>query len=104
MGKFQFSAKIYFSADGGRLIAEIESIDSIETQKPCEELSNNELETLLSKIKIKKQKELLKSNFLDLKQTFISEGQKTFNKKYNSINGLGRQTKKMLISHFKTNT
>ena len=103
LGKVQFSARIDFSADGGLRIAEIENIDSIETQKPCEEISN-ELETLLFKIKMKKQKELLRSNFLDLKQTFINEGEKAFNKKYNFINGLGRQTKKMLISHFKTNT
>lgn len=66
LGKVQLSARIDFSADGGLRIAEIENIDSIETQKPCEEISNNELETLLFKIKIKKQKELLRSNFLDL--------------------------------------
>ena len=48
-----------------------------------------------------KQKQLLKSNFLDLQETFILEGQTAFNRKYNSINGLGRSTKTLLLATFK---
>ena len=48
-----------------------------------------------------KQKQLLKSNFLDLQETFILEGQTAFNRKYNSIKGLGRFTKTLLLATFK---
>ena len=37
-----------------------------------------------------KQKQLLVSHFLDLKETYMVEGKTAFNKKFNSIKGLGR--------------
>jgi len=49
-----------------------------------------------------KQKQLLASHFFDLKQTYVIEGNTAFNKKYNSIKGLGRATK-VLLSSFKEN-
>lgn len=100
LGKVQFSARIDFSADGGLSIAEIDHIESIEAKNGLEEITNGELGMLLSRIRIKKQKILLESNFLDLKRVYINEGKTAFNRKFDSINGLGRQTKKMLISHF----
>ena len=48
-----------------------------------------------------KQKQLLASHFLDLKETYMIEGKTAFNKKFNSINGLGRPTKVLLLSSFK---
>ena len=50
---------------------------------------------------IAKQKQLLSSHFLDLKETYMVEGKTAFNKKFNSINGLGRSTKVLLLSSFK---
>jgi len=50
-----------------------------------------------------KQKQLLKSNFLDLQETFVLNGKTAFNKKYNSINGLGGSTKTLLLTAFKEN-
>jgi hypothetical protein len=50
-----------------------------------------------------KQKQLLKSNFLDLQETFILEGQTAFNRKYNSIKGLDRSKKTLLLTIFKEN-
>jgi hypothetical protein len=51
-----------------------------------------------------KQKQILAAHFFDLKQTYIIEGNSAFNKKYNSIKGLGRATKSLLISSFKENS
>jgi len=48
-----------------------------------------------------KQKQLLKSNFLDLRETFVLKGETAFNKKYNSINGLGRSTKALRLAAFR---
>ena len=45
-----------------------------------------------------KQRQLLVSHFLDLKETYMVEGKTAFNKKFNSINGLGRSTKVLLLS------
>jgi len=58
----------------------------------------DELEPLLYKMLTAKQKQLLVSHFLDLKETYMIEGKTAFNKKFNSINGLGRSTKVLLLS------
>ena len=97
----EFSARIDFSADGGLRIAEIENISNIQATKP--DSYSNELEKLLNNLRTEKQKQLLSSHFFDLKQTYLVEGETSFNRKYNSINGLGRTTKKLLISSFKEN-
>jgi len=101
LGKVEFSARIDFSADGGLRIAEIENISNIQATKP--DSYSNELEKLLNNLRTEKQKQLLSSHFFDLKQTYLVEGETSFNRKYNSINGLGRTTKKLLISSFKEN-
>jgi hypothetical protein len=102
LGKVEFSARIDFSVDNGLRIAEIEDISNIQATKS--DSDSNELEKLLNNIRTEKQKQLLSSHFFDLKQTYLVEGEKTFNKKYNSINGLGRNTKKLLISCFEENS
>ena len=58
------------------------------------------LETLLSSIRTTKQKQLLSSHFFDLRQTYIIERNNAFNKKYNSIEGLGKSYKSMVIIFF----
>jgi hypothetical protein len=90
LGKIEFSARIDFSADGGLRIAEVENINNIEPIKPDSDFSPEELETLLSKMRTTKQKQLLISHFFDLKQTYTLEGNTAFNKKYNSIDGFRR--------------
>ena len=80
LGKVEFSARINFSADGGLRIEEVESIENIESIKSG---SPRELETLLSKMRTTKQKQLLASHFFDLKQTYTIEGNTTFNKNIN---------------------
>jgi hypothetical protein len=77
LGKVEFSTRINFSADGGLRIEEVESIESIKSGSP------RELETLLSKMRTTKQKQLLASHFFDLKQTYTIEGNTTFNKNIN---------------------
>ena len=77
LGKVEFSARINFSADGGLRIEEVESIENIESIKSG---SPRELETLLSKMRTTKQKQLLASHFFGLKQTYTIEGNTTFNK------------------------
>lgn len=101
LGKVQFSARVDFSADGELRIAEIENINNIEATKLDSNSIPNELETLLSKIRTAKQKQLLSSYFFDLKQTYILEGETAFNKKYKSISCL---TKALLICSFKENS
>ena len=91
LGKVEFSARIDFSADGGLRIAEIEDIVNIQATKS--DSDSNELEKLLNNLRTEKQKQLLSSHFFDLKQIYLREGETPFNKKYNSINGLGRATK-----------
>ena len=54
-------------------------------------------------MRTKKQKQLLTSHFVDLKETYVIEGETAFNKKFNSINGLGRATKVLLVSSFGRN-
>ena len=54
-------------------------------------------ERLLGKMRTTKQKQLLKSNFLDLQETFALKGETAFNKKYNSIKGLGRKIKQVYL-------
>jgi len=103
LGKVQFSARIDFSADGGLRIAEIDDTNNIEDTRLDSNYSKNELDPLLCKMRTAKQKQLLTSYFLDLEQTYILEGETAFNKKYNSIKGLGRSTKVLLISSFKEN-
>ena len=61
------------------------------------------LDPLLDKMRTTKQKQLLTSHFLDLKETYMLEGETAFNKKFNSINCLGRSTKVLLLSSFKEN-
>tara|TARA_B100000780_G_C20893409_1_gene355556 strand:+ start:168 stop:443 length:276 start_codon:yes stop_codon:yes gene_type:complete len=63
--------------------------------------TQDELEPLLYKMRTAKQKQLLASHFLDLKETYMVKGKTAFNKKFNSINGLGRSTKVLLLSSFK---
>jgi hypothetical protein len=53
----------------------------------------NQLESLLCRMCTAKQKQLLKSHFLNLKETFMLRVETAFNKEFNSINGLGRSTK-----------
>lgn len=101
LGKVEFSARIDFSADGGLRIAEIEDIVNIQATKS--DSDSNELEKLLNNLRTEKQKQLLSSHFFDLKQIYLREGETAFNKKYNSINGLGRATKTLLISCLKKN-
>ena len=104
LGKVQFSAQINFSADGGLRIGEIQDIINIQPKEILNEEpdhTNNQLESLLVRMRTTKQKQLLKSNFLDLQETFILEGQTAFNRKYNSIMGLGRFTKTLLLATFK---
>ena len=104
LGKVQFSAQINFSADGGLRIGEIQDIINIQPKEILNEEpdhTNNQLESLLVRMRTTKQKQLLKSNFLDLQETFILEGQTAFNRKYNSIKGLGRFTKTLLLATFK---
>ena len=87
-------------------IAEIENVTNIEPLKKSDfdtELIEAELEPLLCKMRTKKQKQLLTSHFLDLKETYVIEGETAFNKKFNSINGLGRATKVLLVSSFGRN-
>lgn len=52
-------------------------------------------------MRTEKQKQLLTSHFLDLRETYVIEGETAFNKKFNSINGLGRATKALLVSSFR---
>jgi len=101
LGRVNFSARIDFSLEGGLRIAEIESVNSIEPSKTSDFYTQNELEPLLYKMRTAKQKQLLSSHFLDLKETYMVEGKTAFNKKFNSINGLGRSTKVLLLSSFK---
>jgi hypothetical protein len=101
LGRVNFSARIDFSVEGGLQIAEIENINSIEPSKTSDFYTQNELEPLLYKLRTAKQKQLLSSHFLDLKETYMVEGKTAFNKKFNSINGLGRSTKALLLSSFK---
>ena len=44
--------------------------------------------------------ELLKSNFLFLKETYFLKGKKAFNLEYKKINGLGKVTSKVLLASF----
>lgn len=96
-----FYARIDFSLEGGLRIAEIESVNNIEPSKTSDFYTQDELEPLLYKMRTAKQKQLLSSHFLDLKKTYMVEGKTAFNKKFNSINGLGRSTIILLLSSFK---
>ena len=40
---------------------------------------------------------------MDLKETYILKGETELNKEYNSVNGLGRSTKVLLLASFKEN-
>lgn len=82
-------------------IAEIESVNNIEPSKTSDFYTQDELEPLLYKMRTAKQKQLLSSHFLDLKKTYMVEGKTAFNKKFNSINCLGRSTIILLLSSFK---
>ena len=81
LGKVNFSARIDFSADGGLRIGEIEHIQHIENiQYEEEEVYMDELNEIFNSVRLtKKQKELLKSNFLFLKEAYFREGKKAFN-------------------------
>ena len=100
LGRVNFSARIDFSADGGLRIAEIENVNNIEPSKTLNFYTKDELEPLLNKMRTTKQKQLLSSHFLDLKETYVLKGKTAFNKKFNSIDGLGRSTKVLLLSSF----
>ena len=101
LGRVNFSARIDFSVEGGLRIAEIENVNNIEPSKTSDFYTQDELEPLLYKMRTAKQKQLLSSHFLDLKETYMVKGKTAFNKKFNSINGLGRPTKVLLLSSFK---
>ena len=77
LGKVNFSAKIDFSVEGGLKIAEIEHIENIEPSQPLE--YTNELTEIFNSIRLtKKQKELLKSNYLSLRETYFLRGKTAF--------------------------
>ena len=97
LGRVNFSARIDFSIEGGLRIAEIENITNIEPSKTSDSYTQDELEPLLYKMRTAKQKQLLASHFLDLKETYMVKGKTAFNKEFNSINGLGRSTKVLLL-------
>ena len=99
LGKVNFSAKIDFSVEGGLKIAEIERIENIESRQPLE--YTNELTKIFNSIRLtKKQKELLQSNYLSLRETYFLQGKTAFNSEFKSIAGLGRATKKTLVESF----
>jgi len=100
LGKVNFSAKIDFSVDGGLKIGEIENIQHIENIQ-YEEVYMDELNKIFNSVRLnKKQKELLKSNFLFLKETYLLRGKKAFNLECKKINGLGRATSQSLLASF----
>ena len=100
LGKVNFSAKIDFSVDGGLKIGEIENIQHIENIQ-YEEVYMDELNKIFNSVRLnKKQKELLKSNFLFLKETYLLRGKKAFNLECKKINGLGRATSQGLLASF----
>ena len=101
LGRVSFSARIDFSMEGGLRIAEIENVTNIETSEISDSYIQDELEPLLYKMRTAKQKQLLASHFLDLKEIYMIKGKTAFNKKFDSINGLGRSTKVLLLSSFK---
>ena len=81
LGKVNFSAKIDFSVDGGLKIGEIEHIEHIENiqdnQLLYEEAYTDELNEIFNSVRLtRKQKELLRSNFLSLKETYFLGGKK----------------------------
>lgn len=99
LGKVNFSAKIDFSVEGGLKIAEIEHIENIESHQPLEYM--NELTEIFNSIRLtKKQKELLHSNYLSLRETYFLQGKTAFNLKFKNIAGLGKSTKKVLVESF----
>ena len=100
LGKVNFSAKIDFSADGGLRIDEIEHIQHIENLQ-YEDVYTDELDKIFNSVRLtKKQRELLKSNFLFLKEEYFLKGKKAFNLEYKKIDGLGRATSKALLTSF----
>ena len=105
LGRVNFSAKIDFSADGGLKIGEIEHVEHIENvqdnQPLYEEAYTDELNEIFNSVRLtRKQRELLRSNFLSLKETYFLGGKKAFNLEYKNINGLGRVTGKVLSASF----
>lgn len=61
----------------------------------------DELNEIFNSVRLtRKQKELLRCNFLSLKETYFLQGKKTFNLEYKNINGLGRATGKVLSAFF----
>ena len=100
LGKVNFSAKIDFSADGGLRIGEIEHIQHIENLQ-YEDVYTDKLDKIFNYVRLtKKQRELLKSNFLFLKEAYFLKGKKAFNLEYKKIDGLGRATSKALLASF----
>jgi len=43
---------------------------------------------------------ILSGNFVDLKESYKNENKRAFNAKFNSIVGLGRRTKKVLLEEW----
>ena len=61
-----------------------------------------ELNKIFDKVRLaKKRKELLTFHYLTLKETYFLEEETSFNKSYQSIKGLGRTTRKVLLLVFK---
>ncbi len=80
----------------------VQHIENIQYEE--EEVYMDELNEIFNSVRLtKKQKELLKSNFLFLKETYSLKGKKAFNLEYKKINGLGRATSKSLLASFERN-
>ena len=70
--------RIDFSAKGGLRVGEINNINNIESKTLAEKADSyieNQLESLLFRIRTAKQKQLLKSHFKNLNETFILRGE-----------------------------
>ena len=103
LGKVNFSAKIDFSADGGLKIGEIQHVENIESGQTSIENSEytNELSKIFDSVRLtKKQKKLVESNYLSLRETYFIRGKNSFDSEYKSLSGLGRATKKILLECF----
>ena len=80
-------------------IGEIKHIENIQPEDYQHEQEYiMELNEIFDEIRVtKKQKELLKSHYLNLKETYFLEGEKSFNKSYQNIKALGKATKNVLL-------
>lgn len=100
LGRVQFSARIDFSAECGLTIDEISNITNIEPNNLNRDYVDGNLKLLLNKVRTKKQKQLLELHYHNLKQIYMVQGEKAFNKELKTIDGLGRKTKLLMLSSF----